>query len=164
MSQPPNPLYISRYIYRGVVRIFGTFHPTPVSPLLGQSWDKVGTLGQGEFLTVSLTAAGVFSAGISQTMPRYENANLPDNGSVRESYTGLTASIVGFFIGEPDMTKSMQPSPRPWRIERREIAPTKTCHHRRTQYFLVDRDGREVWRTEANMRYICDCVNRADNP
>ena len=114
-------------------------------------------------MTVSLIAAGVFSAGISQTMPKYENANLPDNGSVRESYTGLTASIVGFFIGEPTMNQEARtPSPRPWRVECRTVETTKTCHHPRRQWVLVDANGCEVWHTEANVRLICDCVNEAN--
>ena len=140
--------------------VFWEVSPTPVSPRLG-GWEVFWEVC---VLTAALIAAGMYLAGISQTMPNYEKSNLPDNGSVRESYTGLTAPVAGPFVGVQTMNqKDGNTSPRPWHIERRIMKSTKTCHHPRPQYHLVDANGRAVWHTEANMRLICDCVNKAVN-
>ncbi len=59
------------------------------------------------------------------------------------------------------MKKAASTSPLPWHFERREIEATDTCHHTRKRIVLVDANGRDVWHTEANIRLICDCVNKA---
>ena len=164
----PNPLYISRYIYRGVVRFFGRFPPPPFIPLFWEVGRKLGGLGGSPFLTVSLIAAGVFSAGASLTAPNYEQTTFPTWGASVHRTRVRPLSVSGFSIGRMKVNETTeQPcnapiSPRPWRVECRIVESTKTCHHPRRQWVLVDANGREVWHTEANVRFICDCVNEAN--
>lgn len=57
-------------------------------------------------------------------------------------------------------------APRPWNIVHREYERLDKKGHRagkRMAWFLVDANGNDVRRTFSNMRFICDCVNKADN-
>ena len=58
-----------------------------------------------------------------------------------------------------------QISPRPWHIEHKEflyVDKNGKKHGKRKAWFIVDANGRDVWRTPTNMQHICDCVNKAE--
>lgn len=57
-----------------------------------------------------------------------------------------------------------QISPRPWHIEEKEyfcVNKQGKNKHKAKAWFIVDANGRDVWRTATNMQHICDCVNKA---
>ena len=93
--------------------------------------------------------------------------HFPDMGSVRASYTGQSASRVGFFIRRKKVNETTEPAyetpiaPRPWHTERREYVHVnkKGYKSKKLAWFLVDANGDDVRRTYSNMQHICDCVN-----
>lgn len=54
-------------------------------------------------------------------------------------------------------------SPRPWHTERREYVTIdkRGWKAKKKGWFLVDANGKDVPRTELNMRHVCACVNNA---
>ena len=139
--------------------------PHPRKPPFGSFWEFWEDRGFDSFAN----SGGSMFRWRKTDRAEIRTNHFPDMGGVRASYTGQSAPRVGILCGGQAMSERVcepVPTPRPWHTERREYVAVdnKGRKRKKTAWFLFDANGNPIWRSEVNMRFVCDCVNREDRP